>query len=71
MLVLSRKKNDSIVIDLRDVDLSRIPKDQRIIRVVTVEIRGDKVRNGVEANKDIPVHREEVFNAIERERQSA
>jgi carbon storage regulator len=51
MLVLSRKKNESIVI--RD-DIS----------IVVVEIRGDKVRLGVEAPKEVPVHRREVFDAI-------
>ncbi|MCK9557567.1 MAG: carbon storage regulator CsrA [Candidatus Cloacimonetes bacterium] len=53
MLVLSRKKNESIVIN-----------DD--ITVVIVEIRGDKVRLGVEAPKDVPVHRREVFDAIHR-----
>jgi len=53
MLVLSRKKNESIVIN-----------DD--ITIVVVEIRGDKVRLGVEAPKDIPVHRREVFDAIQR-----
>jgi carbon storage regulator len=53
MLVLSRKKNESIVIN-----------DD--ITIVVVEIRGDKVRLGVEAPKEIPVHRREVFDAIRR-----
>ncbi len=53
MLVLSRKKNESIVIN-----------DD--ITIVVVEIRGDKVRLGVEAPKEIPVHRREVFDAIHR-----
>lgn len=53
MLVLSRKKNESIVIN-----------DD--ITIVVVEIRGDKVRLGVEAPKEIPVHRREVFEAIQR-----
>ena len=44
MLVLSRKKNESIVID-------------NDITIVVVEIRGDKVRLGVEAPKEVPVHR--------------
>ena len=44
MLVLSRKKNESIVIN-----------DD--ITIVVVEIRGDKVRLGVEAPKECPVHR--------------
>jgi carbon storage regulator len=53
MLVLSRKKNESIVID-----------DNVVITIV--EIRGDKVRLGIQAPRDIPVHRQEVLNAILR-----
>ncbi len=53
MLVLSRKKNESIVIN-----------DD--ITIVVVDIRGDKVRLGVDAPKEVPVHRQEVFNAIQR-----
>jgi len=53
MLVLSRKKNESIVID-------------NDITIVVVEIRGDKVRLGVEAPKEVPVHRREVYDAIKR-----
>jgi carbon storage regulator len=49
MLVLSRKKNESII--------------------VVVEIRGDKVRLGVEAPKEVPVHRNEVYEAIRRNQQ--
>lgn len=55
MLVLSRKKNESICIG-------------RNVQIVVVEIRGDKVRLGIEAPKEIPIHREETFDAIERER---
>ena len=58
MLVLSRKKNESIVINDN-------------INIVVVEIRGDKVRLGVEAPKEIPVHRREVYEAIMRDRKSA
>ena len=57
MLVLSRKKNESIVIN-----------DD--ITVVVVEIRGDKVRLGVEAPKEVPVHRREVYDAIKRSENS-
>lgn len=53
MLVLSRKKNESIVIN-----------DDIII--VVVEIRGDKVRLGVEAPKECPVHRREVYDVIHK-----
>ena len=51
MLVLSRKKNESIVIN-------------NDVVVTVVEIRGDKVRLGIVAPKDVPVHREEVYEAI-------
>ena len=54
MLVLSRKKNESIIIN-----------DDIII--VVVDIRGDKVRLGIEAPKKVSVHRREVFDAIQRE----
>lgn len=53
MLVLSRKKNESINIG-----------DE--VRVVVVEIRGDKVRLGIEAPKHVSVHRQEVYDAIKR-----
>ena len=51
MLVLSRKKNESIVIN-------------NDIIVTVVEIRGDKVRLGIVAPKEVPVHRQEVYDAI-------
>lgn len=52
MLVLSRKKNESIVVD-----------DAIVITVL--EIRGDKVRLGIEAPKSVPIHRSEVYAAIQ------
>lgn len=58
MLVLSRKKDEKIMIG-EDVTL------------MVIEIRGDKVRLGIDAPKDVSVHREEVFNAIRRERDAA
>lgn len=51
MLVLSRKKNESIVIN-------------NDITITVVEIRGDKVRLGIVAPKEVPVHRQEVYEAI-------
>jgi carbon storage regulator len=57
MLVLSRKKNETIVIA------------ENII-VTVVDIRGDRVRLGIEAPRDIPVHRREVYEAIKRSRES-
>jgi carbon storage regulator len=53
MLVLSRKKDESIVIN-----------DDIVITII--EIRGDKVRLGIEAPKEISVHRREVWEAIRR-----
>jgi carbon storage regulator len=38
-----------------------------LAKVIVVEIRGDKARLGLEFDKDVPVHRTEVFEAIERE----
>ena len=51
MLVLSRKKNESIV-------------SNNDITVTVGEIRGDKVRLGIVAPKEVPVHRQEVYDAI-------
>ena len=54
MLVLSRQRDETIMIG-----------DD--IRVFIVDIRGDKVRLGIEAPRDLPVHRKEVYDAIKRE----
>jgi len=54
MLVLSRKRDQSIIIG-----------DNIVITVV--DVRGDKVRLGIDAPMDIPVHRHEVYEAIKRE----
>lgn len=51
MLVLSRQCDESIVI-------------AGDIRITVVDVRGDKVRIGIEAPGDVPVHREEVYRAI-------
>jgi carbon storage regulator len=55
MLVLTRKKNESIVIN-------------DVIKVTVVEIRGDKVRLGIEAPREIDVHRQEVYEQIHGKR---
>lgn len=57
MLVLSRKKDEKIVIG-------------DSITLMVIEIRGDKVRLGIEAPRDVTVHREEVYEAIKRENSS-
>ena len=55
MLVLSRKKNERIQIN---DDIS----------IMVVEIRGEKVRLGIEAHNTVPVYRSEVYDAIHRDR---
>ena len=58
MLVLSRHRDESIMIG-----------DDVIVTIV--DIRGDKVRLGIQAPHDIPVHRQEVYEAIKRENERA
>ena len=58
MLVLSRHKDESIMIG-----------DDIVVSVV--DIRGDKVRLGIDAPSDVPVHRQEVYEAIQRENRKA
>ena len=53
MLVLSRKRNESVVID-----------DQIVVTVL--EVRGDKVRLGIQAPRDVPIHRSEILAAIQQ-----
>jgi carbon storage regulator len=55
MLVLSRQKDESIVIGDN-------------IEIIIVDVRGDKVRLGITAPKEISVHRREVYDAIQREK---
>jgi carbon storage regulator len=54
MLVLSRKRDERIVIGGNIV-------------ITVIEVRGDKVRLGIEAPVDVPVHRQEVYDAIQRD----
>ena len=58
MLVLSRHRDESIMIG-----------DDVVVTIV--DIRGDKVRLGIQAPNDIPVHRQEVYEAIKRENRKA
>jgi carbon storage regulator len=58
MLVLSRHRDESIMIG-----------DDIVVTIV--DIRGDKVRLGIEAPSAIPVHRQEVYEAIQRENRKA
>lgn len=54
MLVLSRQSDEAIIIGDN-------------IRVTIVEVRGDKVRIGIDAPRDVSVHRQEIYDAIRRE----
>ena len=54
MLVLSRQRDESIMIG-----------DNIVVTIV--DIRGDKVRLGINAPSEVPVHRQEVYEAIQRE----
>ena len=58
MLILTRKKNEVI----------RISDD---ISIRIVEIRGDKVRVGICAPREVPVHRDEVYQEIRKEREAS
>ena len=58
MLVLSRQRDESIMIG-----------DDVVVTIV--DVRGDKVRLGINAPKEIPVHRQEIYEAIKRENRRA
>jgi carbon storage regulator len=58
MLVLSRQRDESIIVGDN-------------VQITVVDIRGDKVRLGIQAPPHIPVHRKEVFDAIQRENRKA
>ena len=55
MLVLSRGKDESIMVGEN-------------VEIVIVDVRGNKVRLGINAPKSIPVHRKEIFQAIHRKK---
>lgn len=57
MLVLSRQSDETIIIGDN-------------IRVTIVEVRGDKVRIGIDAPRDVSVHRQEIYDAIRKESQT-
>ena len=57
MLVLSRQKDESIMVGDN-------------VEITIVDVRGDKVRLGITAPKEVPVHRKEVFEAIQREKKA-
>jgi len=55
MLVLSRRKNESIIVG-------------EDIEIVITDVRGDRVRLGISAPKHVPVHRKEIYEAIQRKK---
>lgn len=58
MLVLTRKRDESIIIG-------------DSIKVTVVDVRGDRVKLGIEAPRSIPVHREEIYKEIQEENRRA
>jgi len=60
VLVLSRKRNEKIIIG----------SGENKIEIMIVDIKGDKVRLGIQAKAEIPIHREEVWNIIQKENES-
>lgn len=58
MLILSRKKEESIIIDGR-------------ISISIVDIKGDQVKLGIDAPREVKIHREEVYKAIQEENRLA
>jgi carbon storage regulator len=58
MLVLSRQSDETIIIGDN-------------IRITIVEVRGDKVRIGIDAPRDVAVHRQEIYDAIRRDAEKA
>lgn len=63
MLVLSRQRDESVYIG----GANGIP----LMKITIVDIRGDKVRMGFDVPKEVPIHREEVYEAIQREQARA
>ncbi len=56
MLVLTRQRGETIMVDGN-------------IIITIIEVRGDRVRIGIEAPRDVSVHREEIYNEIQRDNQ--
>lgn len=54
MLVLTRKRKESVVVG----------EGEQRVTITVVEVRGDRVRLGIEADVSIPIHRKEVFEAM-------
>ena len=59
MLVLSRKRHESVVINVNGT----------IIEVVAIELKNDRVRIGFEAPREVAIHRKEIFLEMQREKE--
>lgn len=66
MLVLSRQRDETVTLEYVDPQRGRV-----YMEVTIVDIRGDKVRLGITAPKEVSVHRKEVYEAIKRENRQA
>ena len=64
MLVLSRQKNESIIISLENKDGKAIE-----VEVMISDVRGGKVRLGINAPREVQVHRLEIWEIIKREKE--
>jgi carbon storage regulator len=58
MLALTRKKGEALVINNN-------------IEVTILDIRGDQIKIGISAPKDVPIYRKEVYNQIQKENEEA
>lgn len=58
MLVLTRRQDESIVIGEGD----------QAVEVTIVDVRGDSIRLGISAPREIPVHRKEVYDFLQKEK---
>ena len=58
MLALTRKKGESLVIDNN-------------IEITVLEIRGDQIKIGIQAPKNVPIYRKEVYLQIQKENEEA
>ncbi|MBD9415900.1 carbon storage regulator CsrA [Pseudomonas sp. PDM16] len=61
MLLLTRRISETLVIG----------EGEQVVRVQVLGIKGNQVRIGIEAPKDVPVHREEIFDRIQAQKKSA
>lgn len=62
MLVLSRKKSERIMVSVPP------STEPQTIEVVVTDIRGDKAKIGLKANADVVIHRQEVYDEIQKEK---